>query len=167
MFEYKKISSPNFWAGRKGYKPEIFIIHKCEGNAAGCVAWVVKAEAQVSYNYIITPAGDIVEVVSPDNAAWHAGKISNPSWKYLKIGVNPNLYSIGISLSGFSTIQHSEEQFFALVKLLMFMSAKYIIPIDEAHLAYHSEIADYKKDPGPFLPKSKIFAATRLLNFTI
>lgn len=92
------------------------------------------------------------------NTAWHAGNVFAPTWPLLKKGVNPNLYTIGISLAGFSKDKCTPKQLPALANLLATLSQKHGIPLDTHHLVFHSEIDKRKSDPGPWVKKEELIA---------
>ncbi|RLG70037.1 MAG: N-acetylmuramoyl-L-alanine amidase, partial [Candidatus Iainarchaeum archaeon] len=98
---YEFIKSPNFWKGRRGFKPEAIVIHITEGTASSTIDWFTRIESQVSSHYLIDRSGKVYQFVKEEDTAWHAGKVVQASWKLLKQGVNPNFYTIGIELEGF------------------------------------------------------------------
>lgn len=154
----------NFWRGRKGEAIRAVVLHKCEGNGAGCLSWVCNPTAYVSYHFIILENGEVVQTVQIHDTAWHAGKISNPTAKIIDPQKNPNLYTIGISLAGYSNARHSNNQMLALIGLLDYLQTAIRIKLTEENLIFHSEIADYKKDPGNFINKTNLLAMVNLLN---
>lgn len=156
-------TTPNQMIGRGKNKPEAIVIHITEGSASGAIAWFKNIKSQVSAHYIVKKTGEIVQVVSPDNTAWHAGIIKNPTWPLLKQGVNPNLYTIGIENEGFTTEKPTITQFLALAKLVKSLCVKYDISIDKNHIVAHHEIRSDKSCPGPYF-KTDIIAFLANLN---
>lgn len=86
--------SPNKGARPTGVTPDMVIIHGTAGKSdAGDVDWCTRAEAKVSYHYIIGRDGTIYRLVDEDERAWHAGV---SEWEGRS---NCNDYSIGIGFS--------------------------------------------------------------------
>lgn len=143
--------SPNF-SSRNGYKPELVVLHCTDGNFPYDMQYLQNPNpgsvvGPVSAHFVNAPDGAIYQLVDTANAAWHAGRIFNPTAK-LKPGINPNWYSIGIETSMISTEQPSDAQKRALVGLVKDLCAKYSIPIDREHIVGHHEIYSLKTCPG-------------------
>jgi AmpD protein len=99
------------------------------------------ADLQVSAHFFIRRDGVIVQFVSADQRAWHAGQ---SSWAGRD---NCNDFSIGIELEGCDTQPFADAQYAALWPLLDGLSQRYPI----AAIAGHSHVAPGRKtDPGPF-----------------
>lgn len=160
----KKQLTQNFRPGRNGHQIKAIVLHKCEGGGTGCLSWVCNPTAQVSYHFIILESGEMVQCVEIENTAWHAGKVSNPTAAVIHPQINPNLYTIGVSLAGTSDIRHTKNQMLALIGLLDYLKVKTGLELSEDTLIFHSEITDYKKDPGRFINKTNILAMVNLLN---
>jgi N-acetyl-anhydromuramoyl-L-alanine amidase len=94
----------------------------------------------VSAHFVIRRCGELIQFVSCDDRAWHAG---TSSWQ----GVNQcNDYSIGIELEGLEGHTFEPEQYQVLVRLLRHLRLKY--PVQ--HVVGHEHIAPGRKlDPGP------------------
>jgi N-acetyl-anhydromuramoyl-L-alanine amidase len=94
----------------------------------------------VSAHFVIRRCGELIQFVSCDNRAWHAG---TSSWQ----GVDQcNDYSIGIELEGLEGDTFEPEQYQVLVRLLRHLRLKY--PVQ--HVVGHEHIAPGRKlDPGP------------------
>lgn len=96
---------------------------------------------EVSAHFIIDRAGKVLQFVSCEDRAWHAGVSAAMGRE------NFNHFSIGIELIGdvFSTFEPAQYQ--ALLTLLGVLKGTY--PLE--FLFAHSEIAPTRKaDPGPF-----------------
>jgi N-acetylmuramoyl-L-alanine amidase len=145
--EFKQLS-PNFWEGRQGHKPEAFVIHVSEGSFEGSLSWILDPKSAVSYHFLISEFGEVAELVKPENSAWHAGKILNPTWSEIKEGVNPNLYTIGIAFAGFAKDGPTMNQFCTIASLLQHLSVIHSIPLDRKHVVGHNEIRADKICPG-------------------
>ena len=156
--------SPNFDIGRNGYKPEAIVLHKTEGSFISAVGWFQDAKTKVSAHYIIAPTGEIAPMVDENDTAWHAGVIVKPSWKLLKNGINPNLYTIGIELAGYAVDDTPADQALALAELICDIHRRWKIPIDDQHIVFHREIRANKTCPGQRLSKKLIiFYANTIL----
>jgi AmpD protein len=94
----------------------------------------------VSAHFFIRRDGSVLQFVSCDERAWHAGA---SSWGGRE---NCNDYSIGIELEGLESECFEARQYTALVRLLRSAARRY--PIDA--VAGHEHVAPGRKaDPGP------------------
>ena len=99
------------------------------------------ADLQVSAHFLIERCGRLVQFVSTDRRAWHAGR---SSWDGRE---NCNDFSIGIELEGSDRLPFADAQYSTLWKLLDALRERY--PIDA--IAGHCHVAPGRKtDPGPF-----------------
>ena len=95
---------------------------------------------QVSSHFVIRRGGELLQFVSCDARAWHAGA---SSWQGRP---NCNDYAIGIELEGLEGGSFEPDQYRALSALLVALAAAY--PIDA--VAGHEHVAPGRKfDPGP------------------
>lgn len=100
------------------------------------------AQLQVSAHCLIRRDGSIIQYVSFNDKAWHAGvSIFN--------GVDKcNDYSIGIELEGTDDIPYEEAQYQTLASLTASIQACYPL-ISNEHIVGHCDIAQGRKtDPG-------------------
>jgi len=80
--------------------PRYIILHWTAGGPGHTsVDWCKNPESNVSYHFVICRNGDVVQMVSLDNVAWHAGK---SEWKGQK-DLNKN--SIGIGLANWGPLR--------------------------------------------------------------
>ena len=87
--------------------------------------------------------GELVQFVSFNDRAWHAGQ-SCFSGRH-----NCNDFSIGIELEGSDDLPFEDAQYETLVHVTACLQQAY--PQIQQHLAGHSDIAPGRKtDPGPF-----------------
>ena len=94
---------------------------------------------EVSAHFVIRRTGDIVQFVSCDDRAWHAGR---SCWRGRD---NCNDDGIGIELEGLEGQAFEPAQYVALAQLSKAIAAQYPI----AHVAGHEHIAPGRKaDPG-------------------
>ena len=101
------------------------------------------AKLEVSAHFFIRRDGEVVQFVSIEDCAWHAGV---SEWR----GRNRcNDFSIGIELEGTDTDIYSETQYQVLEQLLV-ICRNALPAIDENAIVGHSDIAPGRKtDPGP------------------
>jgi AmpD protein len=95
---------------------------------------------RVSSHFLIRRDGEILQFVSCDRRAWHAG-VSR--WQGRRAC---NDFSIGIELEGCDEIPFADPQYDRLIDLAKFLRERYPI----VALAGHADIAPERKtDPGP------------------
>ena len=98
---------------------------------------------QVSAHFLIRRSGEIVQFVSVNNRAWHAG-VSNFNGRE-----NCNDFSIGVELEGSDDKPFAKEQYSGLVWLTQKLMANFNA-ITPDRIVGHSDIAPGRKtDPGP------------------
>lgn len=136
--------SPNFWQGRRGYKPEAVVIHIMAGSIQSCDSWFNNPNSQASAHYGIAKNGEIHQYVKEEDAAWHAGGVYNPTWNLIKPNINPNLYTIGIEHEGQPGDIWTEQQKQASASLIREICERWQIPIDRDHIIGHYQITAKK-----------------------
>lgn len=95
---------------------------------------------RVSAHFLIRRSGELIQFVSCNRRAWHAGV---STWKNRE---RCNDFSIGIELEGCDELPFEDAQYDQLVRLTKLLRKHY--PIQA--LAGHSDIAPTRKtDPGP------------------
>lgn len=95
---------------------------------------------EVSSHFVIRRDGSLLQFVSVDDRAWHAGR---SSWRGRD---NCNDFAVGIELEGLEGERFEPAQYGALVPLLRALRARY--PVQA--LAGHEHVAPGRKaDPGP------------------
>jgi len=99
------------------------------------------ASMKVSAHFLIRRNGELLQFVSCQKRAWHAGV---SQWNGRE---RCNDFSIGIELEGCDDLPFEDAQYLRLTPLLESLSARYPI----AAVVGHSDIAPLRKtDPGPF-----------------
>ena len=107
------------------------------------------ADLKVSAHLLILRTGEIIQLVSFDDRAWHAGRSS-----YLGVP-ECNDYSIGIELEGTDDVPFTDAQYDAVVQAILSIQQAY--PHTRQHIAGHSDIAPGRKtDPGDYLDWQRI-----------
>lgn len=95
---------------------------------------------RVSAHFLIRRDGEVIQFVSCDQRAWHAGV---SAWQGRQ---RCNDFSIGIELEGCDDLPFEDAQYDRLLDLIRSLCEHYPI----AALAGHADIApDRKTDPGP------------------
>jgi AmpD protein len=98
------------------------------------------AKLEVSAHFVVRRNGELVQFVSCNERAWHAGA---SSWQGRE---RCNDFSIGIELEGTDDIPYSAAQYTLLARLVR--ALRRIYPI--ADIVGHSDVAPSRKtDPGP------------------
>ena len=114
-------------------------------------------DLQVSAHLLITRTGEVIQFVSLNDRAWHAGHSCYQGMD------NCNDFSIGIELEGSDDQPFTEAQYQALVPLLEAIQQNY--PATCGHVAGHNEIAPNRKtDPGACFDWSRIRPVTTPMN---
>lgn len=142
----KRLIPVNYTLGRYGYSPEAIVIHLMDGTLAGTDAWFRNPNAKASTHYGIGKKGEVYQWVEESNMAWGNGRVDKPTWKLIKPNANPNLYTISIEHEGVSGHEWTPEQYESLADLVIQISERWNIPLDESHIIVHSEI--YAKKPN-------------------
>lgn len=128
------------WGERKGYKPEIIVIHISAGSMTSMTSWFNTPNSSASSHYGVGKDGSILQYVEEDKAAWTCGRVNNPSFKLYKPGVNPNVYTINIENEGQDLSKAPEIQLHVLAHLVKEIATRYNIPLDRDHVIGHYEI---------------------------
>jgi len=98
---------------------------------------------EVSAHFLVKRSGEVVQFVSCDDRAWHAGQSSYCG------AHNCNDYSIGVELEGADDVPYTRAQYEALVSLTRSLMLAYPSMAAD-HIVGHSDIAPGRKtDPGP------------------
>ena len=159
LAEVRREPSPNFDARPQGEAPSLLVVHAISlppgefggddvlalfGNRLNPERhpyFEVIHQLRVSAHFFIRRDGEIIQLVSCDQRAWHAG-IS--VWQGRE---RCNDFSIGIELEGCDETPFEEAQYRALRTLVQLLAQHYPL----THIAAHSDISPGRKtDPGPF-----------------
>jgi AmpD protein len=96
---------------------------------------------EVSSHFLLRRDGELIQFVSCDRRAWHAGA---SRWKGRE---RCNDFSIGVELEGSDHVAFTAAQYDGLAKLTREIQERY--PIED--IAGHSDVSPGRKtDPGPF-----------------
>lgn len=142
-------AAANFRKGRSnGSKPEAIVIHIICGSLESATAQFADPQSQVSAHYAVGRDGRVLQFVEEEDTAFHAGIIVSPTWKGIKGGLNPNLYTVGIEHEGQPTDDWTQPQYQASAELVAEIAARWHIPLDADHIVLHREIRASKTCPG-------------------
>ena len=146
-----KIYSPNFSLPKRSKNKVKFIIIHYTGmrNESDAIKRLCNEKNKVSAHYFIKKNGDLINLVPHFYEAWHAGK---SSWKTIKF-LNKNSIGIEIQNQGHEHKYEnfSSKQISSLKRLLKILIKIFNINID--NILGHSDIApERKKDPGEKFP---------------
>lgn len=153
----RRIDSPNFGPRPTGIAIEMVVIHsislppgvyggdEIERLFTNRLDWSAHPYfeqirgAEVSAHFVIRRTGELLQFVSVQDRAWHAGR---SSWQGRD---NCNDYSVGIELEGLEDTPFDASQYEALGKLLDALAQRW--PITQ--IAGHEHVAPgRKRDPG-------------------
>lgn len=157
------ISESNYATGR-GEKIRAIVIHVSEGTLMSMTNWFKSAAARVSAHYAVSRTGIVLQYVADEDTAWHAGKKVRPTAPIVReLGGNPNDWSIGIEHEGFATQEPTPAQIAASAELLVHLSQKHGIPLDDHHVIPHRAIRADKSCPGLIDVRELLLHAHKLL----
>ncbi len=110
------------------------------------------ASLLVSAHFLITRKGELIQFVSTQERAWHAGQ------SHFGGRDNCNDFSIGIELEGADRIPYSKQQYQTLADVTKVLMNKYP-QITQQRIVGHSAIApDRKTDPGEAFDWKKYYS---------
>ncbi|MCA1177162.1 MULTISPECIES: 1,6-anhydro-N-acetylmuramyl-L-alanine amidase AmpD [unclassified Pantoea] len=156
----RKVLSPHFNQRPENEIPSLLIIHNISlppGEFGG--PWIDQlftgtlppdehpyfadiAQLRVAAHCLIRRDGELVQYVSFDQRAWHAG-VSQFAGRE-----NCNDFSMGIELEGTDTLPYTDAQYKTLKKVSALLLKHY--PLTLERITGHSDIAPQRKtDPGP------------------
>ena len=161
MRAVRRVESPNCGPRPAGAAPELLVIHNIslppgefENDCVlqlftNCLDWSAHPYfegirgLEVSSHFLIRRSGELIQFVSCEDRAWHAGKSSYCGRE------NCNDFSIGIELEGTDELPYTDAQYEQLAELSRALIAAYP-GLTQERIAGHSDIAPGRKtDPGP------------------
>lgn len=156
------VASPNFDARPEGAAADVVVIHAislppgefpgtnveqlfCNRLDSACHPFFREIDGlTVSAHLLIRRDGEVIQFVSFDSRAWHAGVSSFEGRSRV------NDFSIGIELEGSDFHPFEEAQYHALTDVIHALRAAYPA-ITPDRIVGHSDIAPGRKtDPGPY-----------------
>lgn len=159
--EVRRIASPNYNGRPRGVEVDLLVLHNISlppgdyggddivslfTNCLDCTAHSFYAELkdlEVSAHFLIRRDGELIQFVSTEDRAWHAGV---SSWCGRD---NCNDFSVGIELEGCDHEPFEDAQYQSLAPLIQWL--RQVHPgITKERVVGHSDIAPGRKtDPGP------------------
>ncbi|CAF1016476.1 unnamed protein product [Didymodactylos carnosus] len=148
----QQVSSPHFNRGRSGHAIKAIVLHGTAGG--GTVQWFLNPASKVSAHYVVEQDGRVVQMVSEDDTAWHAGVVTTNSQFYGQ--PNPNLWAIGIEFSRNINNDNDmpEVQIQAGLRLVSDILRRY----GKLPRYTHDQISVGRICPGPKFPTSRFLA---------
>ena len=142
------------------------VSHQTSGSWPGCLSWLCNPEVSASAHFIVNRAGQIDYLINLNQGAIHAGAVVNPTWfLYQNYAANPNQCTIGIEHETpvISDGSLTEPQYQATLKLQLFLSHYYDLPIDTEHFIGHNRIDSVNRSgcPGPGFPWERLLTDLR------
>lgn len=146
--------SPNF-NSRGGARPQLVIIHTCEGAYSGCWGWLSNSRAGASAHYVVNTTGsEISQLVRESDRAWHIAAdyqcSRNGGQKCGLNGQSTNTLSVGIEHAGFaSQSSWPAGQIDASARLVCNITKDWGIARDRFHIVGHGQLQPWNRtDPG-------------------
>jgi len=135
--------SPNFGPRRNGLRPSLIVLHYTGmRDTEAALERLCDRGAEVSAHYVISPSGQLMQLVEESLRAWHAGA---GSWGGQS---DINSRSIGVELVNSGAQPFPEPQMRCLEALLQGVMARWQIAPHQ--VIAHSDMApERKEDPGP------------------
>jgi N-acetyl-anhydromuramyl-L-alanine amidase AmpD len=107
------------------------VVHVTEGSFWGSVRWLRNRRSHGSSHYVVSRRGEIVQLVSTSDVAWHAG-----NRRY-------NSRSIGIEHEGWTRRGgFTRAQYRASARLTAWLAHRAGMPLDRRHVIGHDEVPD-------------------------
>ncbi|HXC79993.1 MAG TPA: N-acetylmuramoyl-L-alanine amidase [Candidatus Acidoferrum sp.] len=132
------------------YPIDIIVIHDTEGTYASAISAFQDPSRHASANYVISSHGQVTQMVSEKDIAWHAG-----NWDY-------NTRAIGIEHEGYASKNlYTIPEYRASAELAGSICSRWGVPMDRAHIIGHYQVpdpnhpglfggTDHHTDPGPY-----------------
>jgi len=142
------VASPNFEARAGGALPDMIVLHYTGmADADQAVQWLTNTASRVSAHYFVYEDGTILQMVSEQWRAWHAGQ------SFWAGEADINSVSIGIEVHNLGhdapdgLPAYPQEQMDAVAALCCDVAGRWAIP--PARVVAHSDVAPgRKRDPG-------------------
>jgi hypothetical protein len=116
-------------SSRKLSSVDRIVVHVTEGSFWGSVTWLRNRRSHGSSHYVISRRGEVVQLVSTSDVAWHAGNR------------RVNRRSIGIEHEGWTRVGgFTDAQYRASAKVVAYLARRAGIPVDRRHIIGHDEV---------------------------
>jgi hypothetical protein len=124
------------------------VVHVTEGRFWGAVTWLRNRRSHGSSHYVVSRRGEVVQLVSTSDVAWHAGNR------------RVNRHSVGIEHEGWTRRGgFTKAQYRASARLTAWLAHRAGMAVDRRHIIGHDEVpspngrgrggASHHTDPGP------------------
>ena len=150
-------ASPNHGARAGARRPDSLVLHYTGmRNGPSAVDRLCDPASEVSCHYVVTEAGELLQLVAEDRRAWHAGR------SFWQGDTDLNSASIGIEIVNggheFGLPPFPDIQIDAVIALCRDLIARYAIRPER--ILAHSDIAPpRKRDPGERFPWQRLAEA--------
>ena len=149
-------AAQNFRPNRGAFQPEAVVLHRTGGSLSDIDARCNQAGTFSSAHYAVGTDGLAHQYVEESGTAFHAGVVVSPTWRLIKPGQNPNLYTIGIELAGNAGERVTDVQYDAAASLSAEILRRYQIAFDADHVVLHSEIRADRACPGAGFDRNEL-----------
>lgn len=164
-------ASPNHNIGRQGNVPDFIVLHTTGASFTSAVNTILNPSSQVSYHYVISATGEVLQAVAITNTAWHAGTRNDGgtmcnSHSTLQTvrqrRINANLYTIGIGFGDMPNGNPTPAQLNAAAGLIRYIQAEvqrvYGITIPLDNIVGHMHIVPRHRPhcPGVTFPYAEL-----------
>lgn len=130
----------NHDATREGASVSYIVIHYTVISYERTLVAFRNPNSEVSAHYVVRGDGHTIQMVSPDDVAWHSGN----AW------FNDHSVGIELELNEHTNPAFTASQYEAAALITCEMVKRYGIPVDRAHLVGHNEVpGSTHSDPGP------------------
>lgn len=181
--EIKKYNSLHKYANRKGYRPDVIVLHNTGGEKLSSAHyWFLNPISQVSAHFLVGMGGEVRQYVDLKDGAWCNGTSTNPSkHTYYKNATskivksrnyNANYYTISIECVGNVGDRLTRSQLTAVAELILHINkeVKEIygkeIPLDAEHIIRHCDINPNKSTCGCKIFADEIISRVKTLQET-
>jgi len=139
------------WEPNRGMKLEGVVIHIMQGTLPGTDSHFQTKGTFVSSQDGIGKLGELHEYVDYGDKAYHAGRVSQPTWEHIKKTlwgsfINPNKYTYGIECEGYRGDRWTEFQMETIVDRTRKALDRANLPYKRERIISHNEIAIDKED---------------------
>lgn len=139
-------------------------LHIGQGSIESILGWLKTPSSMVSAHYAISKAGQTYQLVQEKDIAWAAGVVTEPSWKLLPVGVNPNTILISIEHEGYDTDIWTDAMKNESARMVRDICTRYNLPIDRDHVIGHYEVDKLNRPNCPAVDKSIVDEIVALAN---
>ena len=149
-------AASNFLKERAGFTAEAIVIHRTGGLLGEIDSRCKQPNQYRSSHYAVGADGEVHQYIEERDTAFHAGLVVAATWKLIKSGKNPNLYTVSIEQEGSAGKQPSDKQSVATAALIAEIAARWTIPVDPEHVVLHSEIRAGAGCPGSGFDRARL-----------